>query len=93
MLLVTHSIEEAVQLADKVVVISPRPGPIVREIPIDLPRPRTLEVCETPAFHAHVAEIKRIFTGYGVILRRPKPATGEPRQGAKSGGRPARGST
>jgi NitT/TauT family transport system ATP-binding protein len=66
-LLVTHSIEEAVQLADTVVVISPRPGTIVREIPIDLPRPRTLEVCETPQFHAHVAEIRRIFFGYGVI--------------------------
>ncbi len=66
-LLVTHSIEEAVQLADAVVVISPRPGTIVREIRIDLPRPRTLEVCETPEFHAHVAEIRRIFFGYGVI--------------------------
>jgi NitT/TauT family transport system ATP-binding protein len=66
-LLVTHSIEEAVQLADTVVVISPRPGTIVRAIAIDLPRPRTLEVCETPQFHAHVAEIRRIFFGYGVI--------------------------
>jgi NitT/TauT family transport system ATP-binding protein len=66
-LLVTHSIEEAVQLADAVVVISPRPGTIVREIGIDLPRPRTLEVCETPQFHAHVAEIRRIFFSYGVI--------------------------
>ncbi len=66
-LLVTHSIEEAVQLADVVVVISPRPGTIVREIRIELPRPRTLEVCETPEFHAHVAEIRRIFFGYGVI--------------------------
>jgi NitT/TauT family transport system ATP-binding protein len=66
-LLVTHSIEEAVQLADVVVVISPRPGTIVREIQVELPRPRTLEVCETPDFHAHVAEIRRIFFGYGVI--------------------------
>lgn len=66
-LLVTHSIEEAVQLADAVVVISPRPGTIVRELGIDLPRPRTLEICETPQFHAHVAEIRRIFFTYGVI--------------------------
>jgi NitT/TauT family transport system ATP-binding protein len=66
-LLVTHSIEEAVQLSDRVIVISPRPGMIVRDLAIDLPRPRTLEVCETPQFHAHVAEIRRIFFGYGVI--------------------------
>jgi NitT/TauT family transport system ATP-binding protein len=49
------------------VVISPRPGRVVREIPIELSRPRTLEVCETPQFHAHVAEIRRIFSSYGVI--------------------------
>jgi NitT/TauT family transport system ATP-binding protein len=66
-LLVTHSIEEAVQLADRVVVISPRPGAIVRDLAIELPRPRTLEVCETEPFHEHVAEIRRIFFGYGVI--------------------------
>jgi NitT/TauT family transport system ATP-binding protein len=66
-LLVTHSIEEAVQLSDRVIVISPRPGMIVRDLAIDLPRPRTLEVCETRHFHAHVAEIRRIFFGYGVI--------------------------
>ena len=39
---VTHSIEEAVQLSDEVIVISPRPGTIVRRIKIDLPRPRDL---------------------------------------------------
>jgi len=64
---VTHSIEEAVQLADRVIVISPRPGTIARDLAIALPRPRTLAVCETPQFHAHVAEIRRIFFGYGVI--------------------------
>ena len=64
---VTHSIEEAVQLSDRVIVISPRPGAIVRDLAIDLPRPRTLEVCETEPFHEHVAEIRRIFFGYGVI--------------------------
>jgi NitT/TauT family transport system ATP-binding protein len=66
-LLVTHAIDEAVQLADRVVVISPRPGRIVRDIAVDLPRPRTLEVCESPPFQARVAEIKRIFQGYGVL--------------------------
>jgi NitT/TauT family transport system ATP-binding protein len=64
---VTHSIEEAVQLSDRVIVISPRPGKIVRDVAIDLPRPRSLDVCDTPQFHRHVAEIRRIFFGYGVI--------------------------
>ena len=66
-LLVTHSIEEAVQLSDEVMVISPRPGRIVRRIPIDLPRPRDFELRQRPAFSEHVTEIKEIFRGYGVL--------------------------
>jgi NitT/TauT family transport system ATP-binding protein len=64
---VTHSIDEAVQLSDEVVVISPRPGKIVRRVAVDLPRPRTLELRQSADFQRLVGEIKQIFTGYGVI--------------------------
>ena len=66
-ILVTHSIEEAVQLSDEVVVISPRPGQIVRQLAVPLPRPRTMAVREGAEFHRLVDEVRHIFRGYGVI--------------------------
>jgi len=42
-LFVTHNVREAVALGDRVIVFSPRPGRIVHEFRIDLPRPRSLE--------------------------------------------------
>jgi NitT/TauT family transport system ATP-binding protein len=47
-LMVTHSIPEALLLADRVLVMSPRPGSIEAIIPIDLPRPRTVDSLHTP---------------------------------------------
>jgi len=47
--MVTHSVPEAVYLADRVLVLGPRPASIVAEVPIDLPRPRTQTVREAPA--------------------------------------------
>ncbi|HVU77869.1 MAG TPA: ABC transporter ATP-binding protein [Gaiellaceae bacterium] len=55
---VTHSIEEAVLLADRVVVMTPRPGRIARVVPVDLPRPRSLgESRRSEELHRRSAEL------------------------------------
>ena len=56
-LLITHNITEAVQLADRILVMTYRPGKIKRMVAIDLPRPRSLEVIGSDAFGSYVAQI------------------------------------
>ncbi|MEE8333011.1 MAG: ABC transporter ATP-binding protein [Alphaproteobacteria bacterium] len=57
MLLITHNITEAVQLSDRVVVMSFRPGKIKEIIKVDLPRPRSSEVISTPEFGTYVGRL------------------------------------
>ena len=57
-LLITHSIAEAVFLSDRVIVMSPRPGRIVDELEIALPRPRGLEMMATAEFGAYAERIR-----------------------------------
>jgi NitT/TauT family transport system ATP-binding protein len=64
-LVVTHSIAEAVFLADRVVVMTPRPGRIAEILDVDLPRPRTLGVFNTERFGRYVSDIRRHFGGGG----------------------------
>ncbi|MGO4540949.1 ABC transporter ATP-binding protein [Paenibacillus sp. 2TAB19] len=64
---ITHSIEEAVFLSDRVFVMSPRPGEVVRDISIGLPRPRSIDTRLDPQFMAHVQDIRGVFKSQGVL--------------------------
>jgi NitT/TauT family transport system ATP-binding protein len=77
---ITHSIDEAVLLADRVVVMSPRPGRIERVIDIRMPRPRGLEARRHPIFVDVTERITQIFLARGVLHGGgvAPPASGEP---------------
>ena len=66
-LFITHSVEEAVGLSDRVLVMSPSPGEIVEEIVVDLPRPRPIVLGDVPEFSAFVDRIHRHFERLGVL--------------------------
>ncbi|HMG40416.1 MAG TPA: ABC transporter ATP-binding protein [Acidimicrobiales bacterium] len=59
-MLVTHNIQEAIFLADRVFVMSPRPGRLVEIISVDLPRPRTIAMMRAPEFQDMVFEVRKI---------------------------------
>lgn len=62
-LFVTHNIQEAVFLSDRVCVLSPHPGRLSAIVDIDLPRPRTLDMKETPEFNQLVLKVRNSFEG------------------------------
>ena len=66
-LFITHSLEEAIGLSDRVIVMSPSPGRIVDEIVIDLPRPRPAHLGDYPSFNAYADRIHDTFKKFGII--------------------------
>ncbi len=64
---VTHGISEAIFLSDRVVMMDRNPGRIVEVLEIDLPRPRSLAVRETPEFGRYVSHIRHLFAGLGIL--------------------------
>jgi len=62
---VTHSIAESVFLADRVFVMTPRPGTIAEIIDVDLPRPRDLSIINTEQFGRHATRIRALLHAKG----------------------------
>ncbi len=65
--LITHSIIEAVFLADRVIVMTPRPGRISDVIPVAIPRPRSFDSLKDPAFHAACDRVRALMNAAGMV--------------------------
>jgi NitT/TauT family transport system ATP-binding protein len=64
---ITHSVEEAVGLSDRIIVMSPSPGVVVDDITVDLPRPRPIVLGDAPNFASYVDRIHQHFERMGVL--------------------------
>lgn len=80
-LLITHNITEAVQLSDRVIIMTFRPGKVKRVVDIRLPRPRTDDIVGSEAFGRHVAEI------WNDLREEASRGMAESEAGARLGGR------
>lgn len=67
--LITHDIEEAVMLSDRVIILSNRPCEVIKEIKIDFPRPRHWSLRETQKFGEYTHQIRDVFAEMGVLAR------------------------
>ncbi|MBO0905873.1 ABC transporter ATP-binding protein [Jiella sonneratiae] len=66
-LFITHSVEEAVGLSDRILVMSPSPGEVIEDIRVELPRPRPIVLGDAPEFSAYVDRIHRHFERLGIL--------------------------
>jgi NitT/TauT family transport system ATP-binding protein len=73
-LFVTHSIPEAILLADRVVVMTPRPGRVAEVLDVELPRPRRVEMEFDPRFRAYSETVRSFIFAPRVERVRVRPA-------------------
>ena len=76
-LMVTHSVEEAALLADRIVVLSSRPGHVVDIVPVDLPRPRAPELLSAPELQAIARQLRETLR-LGDVEAQQYAANGDP---------------